>query len=102
MIHVDMEKEYLEFEGSGETMIKEMAMVLAMTLSEEALPDDETTDRVVDMITGSIGIMVKGALSDLREHRKECKDHEERAVQEERNTEEIRTVFKQYRRRRPC
>ena len=104
MIHVDMEEDYLEFEGSGETMIKEMAMVVAMSLSdmvrEGKLPEN-AIDGVVDMITGTLGFTVKGALHDCVEAMEEGEDYGEEDVQEERSNEAIRTVIKQYRKGRP-
>lgn len=104
MIHVDMEEDYLEVEGNGETMIKEMAMVVAMSLSdmvrEGKLPEN-AIDGVVDMITGTLGFAVKGALHDYTEAMEEGEDYGEEDVQEERSVKEIRTTVKQFRRGRP-
>lgn len=98
MIHVDIEEEFLEFEGSGETMLKEMALVMTMSLIESVndgvLPID-AVPYVVDNSLEMLGAVVKDAVE------MGVNEHEEEEVPEERSSEEIRTVIKQYRRARP-
>lgn len=98
MIHVDIEEEFLEFEGSGETMLKEMALVMTMSLIESVndgvLPID-AVPYVVDNSLEMLGAVVKDAVE------MGVKEDEEEEIPEERSNEEIRTVIKQYRRARP-
>ena len=98
MIHVDIEEEFLEFEGSGETMLKEMALVMTMSLIEsvnDGVLPIEAVPYVVDNSLEMLGAVVKEAVE------MGVKEDEEEEVPEERSSEEIRTVIKQYRRARP-
>ncbi len=104
MIHVDYEKDIVEFEGNGGQLLKEMALVLTLSLKEqmEALPEEKDFNRIVDMVTDALGGMVKAAVASAREDlmaEGETED-EEGHVTEERNRESIRTNIKQFRRGR--
>lgn len=98
MIHVDIEKEEMEFECNGETMLKEMALVMTMSLLESVndgvLPID-AVPYVVDNSLEMLGAVVKEAVE------MGVNEHEEEEIPKERSGKEVRTVIKQYRRRIP-
>ena len=101
MIHVDMEQEYLEFEGNGETLLQEMAMVMSISLIESVHDDKhpmpiELVPEVVDMAMETLGELIKLAVTETV---KEMKADEEEKVNTKRGNETIRTTVKQFRRR---
>ena len=101
MIHADMEQEYLEFEGNGETLLQEMAMVMSMSLIESVHDDKhpmpiELVPDVVDKAMEVLGELVKLAVTETV---KETMEYEEEKVNAKRGNETIRTTVKQFRRR---
>ena len=104
MIHVDYDTDLVEFEGSGGQLLKEMALVLTLSLKEqmEALPEEKVFNRIVDMVTDTLGGMVKAAAASARKDLMEEgeTEDEEGHVTEERDRENVPTVVKQFRRGR--
>ena len=100
MIHVDIEKEELEYVGSGEDLIKEIALVLCSSIEDAVKQFSEReVNRLIDMITGTISGVMKEAIAGCKAE--EGEGNEEEDVQEERSVKEIRTTVKQYRKGRP-
>lgn len=106
MIHIDLEKEEIEYDCSGEQMIEEMASVLAVSMyGEEAdgvyekLPGklEDHVDGIFETVGEAIGELAKAMYWALKEKKDEW-DVEEEEIPEERSGKEIRTVIKQYRR----
>ena len=98
MIYVDIEKEEMEFECNGETMLKEMALLLTTSILESV------NDDVMPMPVGLVPVLVDSLMDALGAVVKDAvemgvSEDEEEEVSEERSNEEIRTVIKQYRRR---
>lgn len=105
MIHIDLEKEEMEYNCSGEQMIEEMAAVLATSMYGEDvdgvyedMPEklEDHVDGIFEMAGKAIGELAKAMYWALKEN----KVGEEENDEEERSDEEIRTVIKQYRRGR--
>lgn len=102
MIHVDIENEVLEYSGSGEDLIKEISLVLCMSIEDAVKQFSEReVNRLIDLITATISGVMKEAVAEWKETEGDDEYEEERAVQEERSNEAIRTVIKQYRKGRP-
>lgn len=105
MIYIDLDKEEIEYDCSGERMIEEMAAVLAASMYGEdtegvyeSLPGklEDHVDGIFETIGETIGELAKAMYWALKEN----KVGEEENDEEERSDEEIRTVIKQYRRGR--
>lgn len=105
MIYIDLEKEEMEYDCSGERMMEEMAAVLAASMYGEDtegvyenLPGklEDHVDGIFETIGETIGELAKAMYWALKEN----KVGEEENDEEERSDEEIRTVIKQYRRGR--
>lgn len=100
MIYVDIEKEEMEFECNGETMLKEMALLLTTSILESV------NDDVMPMPVGLVPVLVDSLMDTLGAIVKDAvemgvKDYgEEEEISEERSSEEVRTIIKQYRRGR--
>ena len=100
MIHVDMEEELVEFEGNGETILKEIALLLCMNL-HESMEDEkcplpkEMIPEMVEFMMEMLKAMVLGGMEGVDSF------YEEEDVQEERSVKEIRTTVKQFRKGRP-
>ena len=103
MIYIDLDKEEIEYDCSGERMIEEMAAVLAASMYGEdtegvyeSLPGklEDHVDGIFETIGKAIGELAKAMYWALKEN----KVGEEENDEEERSDEEIRTVIKQYRR----
>lgn len=109
MIYIDLDKEEMEYDCSGERMIEEMAAVLAASMYGEDtegvydnLPGklEDHVDGIFEMVGKAIGELAKGMYWALKERKDEWDDEDEEEASEERSNEEIRTVIKQYRRGR--
>ena len=105
MIYVDMEKEEMEYNCSGATMVAEISTLLATSLyegQENGVYDKAFGDRadaLIDTIAETIGETTKMMYHMLVERKDEWDDEEE-DDEEKRSNEAIRTVIKQYRRGR--
>ena len=101
MIHVDSERDILEFKGSGADLITEIAGIIAASTESAAMTlDEEAYDKLVDMITASIGMATKVLVKSTLEELKGEGSDEEGHVKEERDREDVPTVVKQFRRGR--
>ncbi len=101
MIHVDSERNILEFKGSGADLITEIAGIIAASTENAAMTlDEEAYGRLVDMITASIGVATKVLVNSTLEELKGEGADEEGHVTEERDRESVRTNIKQFRRGR--
>ena len=105
MIYIDLDKEEMEYNCSGERMMEEMAAVLAASMYGEDtegvyenLPGklEDHVDGIFETTGETIGELAKAMYWALKEN----KVGEEENDEEERSDEEIRTVIKQYRRGR--
>lgn len=99
MIHVDLEKGHLEYEGNGEELLKDIVAVLLMSLKN--LQDEH--DMTADDIKGTAGLICKAihetltsVIDDMEEGDIE---YEARNIPKERSGENISTEIKTFRRR---
>ena len=101
MIHVDSERNILEFKGSGADLITEIAGVIAASTENAAMTlDEEAYGGLIDMITASIGVATKVLVNSTLEELKGEGSDEEGHVKEECDRESVRTNIKQFRRGR--
>ena len=102
MIHVDTNKGIMEYEGSGEELIRDVVAVLYMTLrnlkEKHGMDIDDVKD-VGDMICGTIQNALRHSIDaiDAIDEGVEYED-EERNIQEERNREDVPAQIKKFRR----
>lgn len=106
MIHIDMNKGIMEYEGNGEELIRDIVAVLYMTLrnlKEEHDIDDIKS--VGDMICGTIQNTLRHSIDAIDEideidEIEEGAEYEDEAwdIQEERNREDVPAQIKKFRR----
>ena len=101
MIYVDLEREEIEYECSGEDMAKEIAILLASSVQDmerdyDCLPVDVHAEEVIDDITAMIGEIAKMLYRALKEG---VEANEEEEADEERSGEVVETRIKRFRRR---
>lgn len=101
MIHVDINKDLVEFEGSGADMISEMALLIATSLSDfKEEHNAETVDlrETAKMIVTSIYDGVCYALDALENEEEGDTEHEATGdIQEERSGAHVSTEIKAFR-----
>ena len=105
MIHIDIEKEEMEYDCSGERMVEEIAAVLAYSMYDmektggfEGMPGklEDHVDAIFDEIGEAIVGLTKVLYWGLK---KEGEKYEEAEADTERSREAIHTDIKRFRRK---
>lgn len=104
MIYADIDKEELEYEGDGQKLLSEIAMVLGSSIVhmaiEKGMSEKETTG-VLEMIMETLTDIVQEAvISTMREQEEGGDSDDEEEVCEERSRESVPTTIKKFRRAR--
>lgn len=102
MIHADIEKEELSYEGNGKTLIGEVAMVLGMSLIEQWQGESVSKADMVNtihMVAATLDAMLQETVMNTLEEIGDKEDVED-DIQEERSGEAIQTQIKKFRRSR--
>ena len=103
MIYADIDKEELEYEGDGQKLLSEIAMVLGSSIVhmaiEKGMSEKETTG-VIEMIMEALTDIVQGTVISTMRDQEEGGTDDEEEVCEERSRESVPTTIKKFRRAR--